>query len=59
MASNAILSKQTAVATAPAYSHPMFVMPQQMQTALATFVNDAITSYTNHTCAAASADGGP
>ncbi|MGO8999226.1 MAG: hypothetical protein ACLQVI_38360 [Polyangiaceae bacterium] len=62
VASNAIMTKQQAVATGPAYSHPMFVMPQTMQTALTTFVNDAITAYTNHTCggdAGVSEDGGP
>jgi hypothetical protein len=63
VASNAIMTKQQAVATAPAYSHPMFVMPAAMQTALNTFVQDAITSYTSHTCAgdagAPTSDGGP
>ncbi len=60
VASNAILVKQQAVATGPAYSHPMFVMPQAMQTAMNTFASDAITKYENHTCAAgASRDGGP
>jgi cytochrome c553 len=56
VASNAILNKQQAVATGPAYSHPMFVMPAAMQSALSTFVNDAITSYTSHAC---KPDGGP
>ena len=63
VASNAIMLKQTAVATGPAYSHPMFVMPSAMQTALNTFVTDAITNYTNHTCtggdAGAGEDAGP
>jgi hypothetical protein len=59
VASNAIMNKQTAVATGPAYSHPMFVMPQAMQTALSTFVTDAITAYTNHTCTGTEPDGGP
>jgi cytochrome c553 len=48
--SNALMLKQTAVATGPAYSHPMFTMSATMQTALTTFVNDAITGYTNKTC---------
>ena len=64
VASNAIMLKQTAVAAGPAYSHPMFVMPAAMQTALNTFVTDTITNYTNGTCtggadAGASEDGGP
>ena len=58
VASNAIMAKQQAVAAGPAYSHPMFVVPQAMQTALSAFVTDAITSYTNHTCASG-ADAGP
>jgi hypothetical protein len=52
VASNAIVTKMNAVAAGPAYSHPMFVMSQDMQTALDAFVTDALTNYTNHTCAA-------
>jgi hypothetical protein len=54
VASNGILTKMDAVAKGPAYSHPMFVMSQTMQTALSTFVNNAITKYNNHACS-----GGP
>jgi cytochrome c553 len=57
VASNAIMLKQQAVATGPAYSHPMFVMPSDMQTALNTFVTNTITNYNNHTCTG-TADGG-
>jgi hypothetical protein len=59
--SNAIMLKQQAVATGPAYSHPMFTMSTTMQTALTTFVNDAITNYNNKTCTGGDAgapDGG-
>jgi cytochrome c553 len=64
VASNALMLKQQAVATGPAYSHPMFVMPAAMQTALSKFVTDAITNYNNHTCGdggapAAGQDAGP
>jgi cytochrome c553 len=63
VASNGIMLKQQAVATGPAYSHPMFTMSANMQTALNKFVNDAITSYTSGTCGgdggAAGADAGP
>ena len=48
--SNAIMLKQTAVATGPAYSHPMFVMSDDMTNKLNTFVNDAIMNYNNKTC---------
>jgi hypothetical protein len=49
------MTKQTAVAAGPAYSHPMFTMSQTMTDALNTFVNNAITAYNNKTCAGASA----
>jgi hypothetical protein len=55
VASDAIMLKMNAVATGPAYSHPMFVMSSQMQTNLSTFVTDTITNYTNKTCPAADA----
>jgi hypothetical protein len=63
--SNAIMLKQTAVATGPAYSHPMFTMSSDMQTALNQFVSDAITNYNNKTCGddggllTTGSDGGP
>jgi hypothetical protein len=50
VASNAIVTKMQAVAVAPPYTHPMFVMSQTMQDALNAFVQDAITKYNNHTC---------
>jgi hypothetical protein len=50
VASNALANKATAVAAGPAYSHPMFVIPAAVTTALTTFVNDAITNYNNPTC---------
>jgi hypothetical protein len=59
VASNAIQLKQTAVATGPAYSHPMFVMPPQMVTALNKFVSDAITCAGGGDAGAATSDGGP
>jgi mono/diheme cytochrome c family protein len=62
IASNGIMNKQTAVATGAPYSHPMFVMPQTMVTALNTMVTNAITKYNAHECggdAGASGDGGP
>jgi hypothetical protein len=57
VASDALANKAAAVALGPAYSHPMFVIPTSVQTGLTTFVNDALTAYANHTCAAPS-DGG-
>jgi hypothetical protein len=56
VASNAIKLKETAVASGPAYSHPMFTLTTTMQTALDKFVADTITNYNNKTCT--SGDGG-
>jgi hypothetical protein len=49
-ASNVIMTKATAVKTAPPYSHPLFTINTQMQTAIDAFVADAITKYNNKTC---------
>ena len=59
VASNAIANKAAAVALGPAYSHPMFVIPPSVQTGITTFVNDALTAYTNHTCTAPTDGGAP
>jgi hypothetical protein len=59
VASNGVMSKMNAVATGAPYSHPMFVMSQTMQTALSTFVNDALAKYAAGTCTGTSpADAG-
>jgi hypothetical protein len=50
VASNAIMTKSDATKTGAAYSHPMFTMSPQMQTALDAFVTDAITKYQNKQC---------
>jgi cytochrome c5 len=52
VASNGILLKQTAVATAPPYSHPKFTMNATVKANLDKFVADTIAKYKAGTCAA-------
>lgn len=49
-ASNAIKNKADATQKDQPYTHPMFTINAQTQTAIDDFVNDAITKYKNNAC---------
>jgi hypothetical protein len=48
--SQRIKAKQALVAASPAYSHPMFTIPPQMELAINNFVNTAISNYNAKLC---------